>query len=254
MSCYHYKTIYTTHNPVFKNVDITIILMMENSKRFIPDPFLLSLTKKTVIQYNKGYKACEKKGIHSSNMDINHAYCTAFKYCQQYNNVLVLEEDAEILNYNKTHYEKIDEYINSNNFNQISFGDCGYRQMQNEMFYMADRCSGAQAQIISRRGRKNISNSVHSYKYDEHIDFHMRDVLIYKHPLVVQLFPPTENSKTWRSLTETMLMKLVRLDRDKNSWHVLYFFRHNEHNLVKIAVLIAALCVYFIYYKLFYGK
>ena len=53
MECYYYKIIHETTNPILKNVDITIILMMENSNRFNYDPFLLNLTKKTVIQYLK---------------------------------------------------------------------------------------------------------------------------------------------------------------------------------------------------------
>ena len=45
MSCYSYKTIHETDDPILKNVDVSIILMMENSDRFIYffDPFILKL-------------------------------------------------------------------------------------------------------------------------------------------------------------------------------------------------------------------
>ena len=56
MSCYRYEIINETENPILDNVDIAVILVMENSNRFVPDPFLLNLTKKTVIQYNLGFK------------------------------------------------------------------------------------------------------------------------------------------------------------------------------------------------------
>ena len=61
---------------------------MEGSNRFKT----LSLTKKTIIQYNKGYKNCKKPDtIKSSREDIVHAYYTAFEYLKEYNNVIILE-------------------------------------------------------------------------------------------------------------------------------------------------------------------
>ena len=54
--CYNYVTINEIDSPVIPSSDVTIILMMEGSNRFKRDPFILSLSKKTIIQYNKGYK------------------------------------------------------------------------------------------------------------------------------------------------------------------------------------------------------
>ena len=41
MNCYYYKTINTSRDPILKNADLTVILMMENSTRFKYDPFIL---------------------------------------------------------------------------------------------------------------------------------------------------------------------------------------------------------------------
>ena len=121
MACYRYELINESDQPLLKNVDITIILMMENSNRFIPDPFILNLSRKTIIQYNKGFRACKKPStILKSNQDITHAYYTAFEYSKNYKNVLILEEDAEILYYTKKHYDLVDKYI-SGNFKIFSF-------------------------------------------------------------------------------------------------------------------------------------
>ena len=136
MSCYSYKTINKTNKPILKNVDVTIILVMENSTRFKYDPFLINLSKKTVFQYNKGFRACKKPStILKSNNDINHAYYTAFEYSKDMNNVIILEEDAEILYYTKSHYNTVDDYI-SNDFKVFSFATIGVFTKLNENFYI----------------------------------------------------------------------------------------------------------------------
>ena len=151
MPCYSYKVIKETNTPLLKNIDITIILMMENSKRFKYDPFILNLSRKTVIQYNKGFRVCEKpSAIIKSNNDIIHAYYTAHDYSKDYNNVLILEEDAEMLYYDKSHYNKIDKYI-SGDFNVFSFSTNGVFTKLNNDFYKVDIAHGAHAQIFSKK-------------------------------------------------------------------------------------------------------
>ena len=136
MSCYYYKTINETKEPLFKNVDVVLILTMEGSNRFKEDPFLLSLTKKTIIQYNKGYKNCKKPdSIKNSAHDINHAYYTAFEYLKEYNNVIVLEDDVIVINKDLIVYEKIDNLIKNENFNIFSFGSTGFFSKYNNDFY-----------------------------------------------------------------------------------------------------------------------
>ena len=75
MDCYYYKIINETLNPILNNVDILLILSMEESSRFKKDELLLNLTKKTIIQYNKGYKNCKKpKSITSTLEDLNYSF------------------------------------------------------------------------------------------------------------------------------------------------------------------------------------
>ena len=73
--CYNYMIINETDNPVIPSSDVTLILMMEGSERFKYDPFIMSLSKKTIIQYNKGYKNCVKdEEVTATTSDITHAY------------------------------------------------------------------------------------------------------------------------------------------------------------------------------------
>ena len=109
--CYNYHLINETDNPVIPSSDVTIILMMEGSDRFKYNPFILSLSKKTIIQYNKGYKNCVKDdSITSTTSDITHSYFTAFYYLREYNNVIILEEDAEIYSNDISDYNIVNNF------------------------------------------------------------------------------------------------------------------------------------------------
>ena len=90
MTCYEYEIIHTSENPILKNVDVSIVLAMKGTNRFIRDPFILNLAKTTIIQWNVGFKKCKKhSSIKKSHSDLNHAYETAFNYLKKYNNVIV---------------------------------------------------------------------------------------------------------------------------------------------------------------------
>ena len=128
------------------------------------DPFLLSLTKKTIIQYNKEYKNCKKPDtIKNSANDIIHAYYTAFEYLKEYNNVVVLEDDAIVINKDLIVYEKIDNFIKNENFNIFTFGSIGLFSKYNNDFYKILPKFGygsSQANIYSKESRKLLINNI----------------------------------------------------------------------------------------------
>jgi hypothetical protein len=136
MTCYSYKILNTTTTPIFKNVDIVLILTMEGNNRFKNDPFLLNLAKKTIIQYNKGFRKCNKPSIiTSSKEDIIHAYYNAFNYLKEYNNVIILEDDALVINKDTLIYDKIDKFINTQDFDIFTFGSLGLFSNYNKDFF-----------------------------------------------------------------------------------------------------------------------
>lgn len=47
--CYSYEIIAESENPLFKNVDLTIVLTMKDADRFKKDPLLLNLSKKNNV-------------------------------------------------------------------------------------------------------------------------------------------------------------------------------------------------------------
>jgi hypothetical protein len=257
MSCYYYKIINETKEPVLKNVDVVLILTMEGSNRFKEDPFLLSLTKKTIIQYNKGYKNCKKPDtIISSIEDIVHAYYTAFEYLKEYNNVIILEDDALVINKDLIVYEKIDNFIKNENFNIFSFGSIGlFSKYNNDFYKISSLWGGVQANIFSKESRKLLINDIIETNFslgtiDATYMYKLNNIYTYKYPLIIQLFPETENMANWSPylllLFKKIFIKILKLDISPNSWYFLYFLSKN-YILILISLLILFLIIlYFI--------
>jgi hypothetical protein len=251
MSCYRYEIINETENPILHNVDIAVILVMENSNRFVPDPFLLNLTKKTVIQYNLGFKMCYKSSkITTSVQDIVHAYYTAFKYVQKYNNVIIFEEDAIVINKDISVYKKIDTFLENNHFDIFTFGSFSmFSKYDNDFYKLNNILTQSQAIIYSPNSiKKLIKMCSDSSINNKHIDYEyigqLDNKFTYKYPLIVQLFPETENQTTWHFIFITKkLIKLFELDKKPDTWYLLYFICRNLKLLLIIVMLIITLII-----------
>jgi len=255
--CYSYETIAESENPIFKNVDLTIVLTMKNSNRFKKDPLLLNLSKRTIYQYNKCYKNCEKPDtIKRTVEDLTHAYYTAFEYSKKYNNVIILEDDAEVLNYEISHYKKIDSYIGSNDFTIISMGSLGFFTRIDEMFYETHPMACSQAQIISKKTRDDVQKLILNKKFMGHIDavyFSEQNVLVYHEPLIVQVLSETENFQNWGGAplwAHRLSAKIQGLRESKQGWYKAYllckagveFREHQKFILILLIILLILYC------------
>lgn len=251
MECYSYKTLNNTNSPILNNVDIVLILTMEGSNRFNEDPFLLNLAKKTVIQYNKGFRHCVKHPIiTNSKEDIIHAYYTAFEYLKEYNNVIILEDDAIVINKDPQIYDKIDKFVAVEKFNIITFGSFGLFTKYTEDFLCIDDYffGSLQAVIYSRNSRNILTQDISSSNFNKgHMDITYIGSLdrkfTYKYPLIVQLFPKTENRNMWFSnvfllYITNFLIALLKLDTSIDNWFFLYFIFRNYILSIKILFFI----------------
>lgn len=255
-NCYSYENIAESQNPLFKNVDLTIVLTMKDKDRFKKDPLLLNLSKKTIFQINKGYKACKKPDtIKRTTEDVTHAYYTAFEYSKNYGNVIILEDDAEVLNYNPTHYKKIDGYIGSNDFSIISMGSLGFFTKINELFYHTDPMAFAQAHILSKKTRTEIQKDMLSKKFNGHVDgvyFSPKNVLVYHEPLIIQVLAETENFQTWEGAplwAHRLAAKIQGLRESKQGWYKAYLLcksgaEFRQHQGFVFTILLILLILY----------
>ena len=72
-------------------------------------------------------------------------------------------------------------------------------------------------------------------------------IFTYKYPLIVQLFPRTENQNSWFGnvfiiYIVTVLIKLLRLDTSVENWFLLYFIFRNYK---VILLIIISITIYF---------
>ena len=256
MSCYRYKVINRTKTPILKNVDVLLVLTMEDNYRFNEDPFLLNLAKKTIIQYNKGFKTGKKPdSIKSVCHDIVHANYTAFNYLKKYNKVIILEDDALVINNDIKIYNEIDTFIKDKNFDCFSFGSMGIFSKYNNNFLKLKKtkiCTfgAGQAIIYSREARttlikKMIDNNFGNGQMDGYYVNSLDNIFTYKYPLIVQLFPVTENRKEWVFFNGALpvsivinTIKIFKLDTSPYAWNVVYFFYRNIFLLLILSILI----------------
>ena len=262
MDCYSYKVINKCETPILKNVDVVLILAMEGSTRFKEDPFLLNLAKQTLIQYNKGFKKCNKPStIISSKQDIVHAYYTAFEYLKEYNNVIILEDDAQVINKDPLIYDKIDAFIATTNFDIFTFGSFGPLSKYSEdffnffnigsYFFGATPLGAAQAIIYSREARSKLIEDISSSHFNKgHIDITYIGALTrkftYKYPLIVQLFPNTEHMKYWDGNKFVLylikfMIAILKLDTHTDAWFFLYFIFRNYISIITLVIIVIIL-------------
>jgi len=256
MSCYRYKVINRTKTPILKNVDVLLVLTMEDNYRFNEDPFLLNLAKKTIIQYNKGFKKGGKpESIKSVCRDIVHANYTAFNYLKKYNNVIILEDDALVINNDIRFYNEIDSFIKNEKFDCFSFGSMGIFSKYNNNFLKLRKtkiCTfgSSQSVIYSREARTMLikkikDNDFGNGQMDGYYINSLDNIFTYKYPLIVQIFPLTENRKEWVFFNGALPISIVvntiqilKLDTHPHAWNLVYFFYRNIFLLLVLILLL----------------
>jgi hypothetical protein len=215
--CYYYKK-YFFENCIFDNiVDCCIVLLMEHDKErekhVLKTINKYKLCRNTIIQYNKGYKKCNKKLYEQTSIyDINDAYYTAFKYAdsENYKNILILEDDAIFDN-------------NIKNPKVIKDIELLYKNKEVNMFHLGPACSlfdplsilvdtynckkilftaVTHANIYNNKFReiyyKSYETGNRSVSVDQnHNMFVYGNIYTYNKPLAVQPIIETENLKSW---------------------------------------------------------
>lgn len=215
--CYRTKS-YTIDGGNYDGViECTYVLLMENSKREesirrqIEDA---KITSKVVIQYNKGYKKCEKNlKVNRPNYDLVHALKNVFKHAltQGYSRIIVLEDDCQfderikdpvVVNDLRTFLERRDPEIYNlgTTFSLPSPIDVLLHNKNQRLLYTI--CAHA---VIYNK--KYMENALTREFMNGHTDFEMNRIFskfTYTYPLAYQLFEDTENQKA-----ETGLVRFV---------------------------------------------
>jgi hypothetical protein len=229
---------------------------------FDPDkpqnPFQLSsICSHTLVQRNRGFRRCNKPGVHTTSTDLVHAYREVALRARGMGNVLILEDDAQVLTAATRHdFAQVDAFVANHAFDIYTLGSTGSQRQSPHPGHPRVAYTGASHAIIwseaSRASLLQIPAAAAGIELDiglKHIDgcFLAKLPLVYtfRDPLVGQIYTRTENSFTWSHLglseaTQTRGGPLVwldqrivgihlwwlgvryGLDRDTSGWATLY--------------------------------
>lgn len=268
MACYRLYEWSTTDDPLLRAVPCAVVLTMRGSARIDAPAFRACrrLCAQTWVQENAGWRRCAKPPrVVDSATDLLHAYWHACKaFADDPAPILILEDDALVLNADRAHYEAIDAFVRAADYDVYGLGNGGmfdalalgpHRRVRGVLGY-------SQAIVWSARARHAYLQLYESLPAARHVDVHMISRFarkyVYHRPLVVQLFPATENQAQWcfrcdgstveRVLTRAyvgLLHRVLHLDVDPRAWHVIYAGNCHAKRaaaLLALAVLWAAAC------------
>ena len=219
MNCYSKKFIISKKGIFDTFIDMTYVITLEDSKErhksVISQLKKYELTKKVSIVFNKGFKKCKKelcfdnicKKVDISIKDIIHVYQYILKDAQKnnYNNILILEDDfiisERILEQKiiKDLEEKVNSYKNKNLLLKLGcIPFLSYEGRLNDNFKRILISLGTHAIIYNKNSINKILQELSLTDYDVVINMiFMTEQIMYKIPLIYQIFPDTENRKNW---------------------------------------------------------
>ena len=209
--CYRIQSIHFKEC-LFENIDATYVLIMENSNYESDVKKQLQQYKPTHnvhIQYNKGFKKCEKyfcnnnKKISKTYQDLAHAYIRAFKDAKKngYKQILVLEEDfifsSEFNNNN--HIETVNRFLLTIRKNKymLSLGCAPIITLKHSKELRKCVLSVGTHAIIYPDSL--YSEIIQDCNKIEDIDIYLntkKKYMLHK-PLVYQVYNETENRSNW---------------------------------------------------------
>ena len=230
--CYYFKKFNFNLGILDNVVDCCIVLLMENNKEreksITKTINKYKLCSNTLIQYNKGYKNCNKKLYKQNSFyDINDAYYNAFKYAdsKNYKNILILEDDA-LFDHNILNPKIIRDIENLYNTTKVNLFNLGpgfhiihpknmlfdnYNCKQLINCYVAHSC------IYSKEYRNNYYNSYNNQGLrkigfdDDMTILNYGPIYMYNKPISYQAFVETENIKQWGKSNKIKIFNLGSL-------------------------------------------
>ena len=248
-------------SPFFTKVPMAVILTMTTSERIHTDHCkqLTSLCADTQMQLNPGRKHKDPR-IRTSSHDLIDAYRNV---CAQYAHIpapiLILEDDARIMRADLCMYREVEDFVIAGLCDVYSLGSCGeYDARVGRHRRFRDVMGFSQAIIWTHAARKRM---LEQYSYEwTHIDVNFLSTLprkyTYYKPLVVQLFPTTENMNEWcfvcsghaweRALVRvwtTFLQRCLHLDESTRGWNALYAMNASAAYLRRTCMVVACLLI-----------
>lgn len=266
MKCYDFKQVNfnNKNNLLDYSVDATYIIHLENNGRYdsiVEQLKIFQPTKKVFILFNKGFKKCKKEShVNSTNTDLVDSYLQIFNHSINngfMNNILILEDDFF---FNK----KILEKRVCNDINNFLL-----QHKNKEFFYYLGCIPFVQTKYYGNHNKMIVGFATHSVIYSKSIidkifyqmdrtaikdwDGNSRNVTryIYKIPLCYQLFPITENSKSWINTSSLKLdvyftlylLNKLKLDKSIDGYSKLYYWSLKMFQIFILLISVLIFCL-----------
>jgi transcriptional regulator of met regulon len=221
---YRYELIENEKGMFDNYIDMAYILTMEDSTR--KESYMKQIQKykphkNILIQYNKGYKKSVKKLKEQTTAnDINDAFYHAFKnaYNNNYQNIIIFEDDFffdDTINQNIV--DSIGNHITTNEYDLYHLGAPVHLTLPTFGEHLRAYFITSAHCIIYHR--KYMEYYINKYEKDLVItnDLVWNDIniikYIYHKPLCFQIFPETENRKSWgNAVIPIWFNRLLKLD------------------------------------------
>ncbi len=250
--CYRHERI-STHNKydnqiIFPNLDMTYVLIMVGSKheervrRQLNDyPF----TRNIYLQWNYGFRNCSKHLTkQKTDSDLSDAYMIAFSHAIQHNyeRILILEDDFIVNGITDIDRKNVYDFLELYNPEILTLGSIlmssSDKYFLNNNFLQIYNKAGTHAMIYNRNVFYKIYIELYIKKRCiDSITNKINNIYSYKLPLIIQLFPKTENRDNWFSDKNSnkfimwlcdFAIWLLGLDNEKR-YKKTYKFIHDIH-------------------------
>lgn len=246
--CYRHEII-STHNKydsqiIFPNVDMTYVLIMVGSKyeeRVRAQLNRYPFTRNIYLQWNYGFRHCRKHlAKQKTDSDLSDAYIIAFSHAIQHNyeRILILEDDFVVNGITDIDRKNIYNFLDIYNPEILTLGSVILKSSDkyflNNNFLQIYQKNGTHAMIYN----KDTINKLYIKLYNEKIDIDIFTnkickIYSYKLPLIVQVFPKTENRSNWnlnkfQRLLSNFLLWILGLDNEKR-YKKTYKLIHDIH-------------------------
>jgi hypothetical protein len=250
--CYRHERI-STHNKydsqiIFPNVDMTYVLIMVGSKheeRVRAQLNKYPFTRNIYLQWNYGFKKCNKHLTkQKTDSDLSDAYMIAFSdaFQHNYNRILILEDDFVVNVITNVDKKNVYDFLEIYNPQILTLGSVITKSSDkyylNNNFLQIYHKNGTHAMIYN----KYIINKLYKQLYNNILDIdkltcnitnNTLKIYSYKLPLIIQLFPKTENRSNWHSnkfkqFFSNFLIWILGLDNEKR-YKKTYKLIHDIH-------------------------
>ena len=210
MKCAEFKKIEIKEG-IFDNfVDATYIIHLVGNNRyeeFYKQIYEFSITKKTYIYMNQGFKKCKKKlPKQLPQFDITHSFLSIFKHAKDnnYDNILILEDDFVYHQNikNKKNVKSIKKFIENNKeipliyylgtLPWLKFGSSDHKRILISSGNHACIYNKLSRELIEEQGLDRIDD------WDVNLNFKTSiNRYCFHKPLCYQYFPITDNQNNW---------------------------------------------------------